>query len=73
MRGLSAMHDLLTEKEVAILLRLKIKTLQQWRQLLRGPRFVRVGRRVFYQLHEVEKYIADNTVDTNDAGRVRDQ
>jgi hypothetical protein len=52
------------------------KRVTQWlrrseSQVRRGPRFVRVGRRIFYQRHEIERYIAENTVDTRDAGRVR--
>jgi hypothetical protein len=56
--------DLLTEKEVEPLIRLRLKTLQQWRALRKGPRFVRVGRRVFYPRAEIERFIAENTVDT---------
>jgi Helix-turn-helix domain len=57
------MNDLLTEVEAAPLLRLKIKTLQQWRVLRRGPKFVRLGRRIFYPRCEIETYIAKNMVD----------
>jgi helix-turn-helix protein len=57
-------QDLLTEVEAAPILRLKIKTLQQWRQLRRGPRFVRLGRRIFYPRSELDRFIANNLVDT---------
>jgi hypothetical protein len=63
------MQDLLTEVETAPLLRIKIKTLQQWRQLKRRPRFVRVGRRVFYRRAEIERYITNNTVETDELQR----
>jgi predicted DNA-binding transcriptional regulator AlpA len=59
------MQDLLTEIELSPLLRIKVKTLQQWRQLKRGPRFVRIGRRVFYQRSEIERFIAKNIVQTD--------
>jgi len=59
--------DLLTEKEVQPLLRLRLKTLQQWRALRKGPRFTRLGRRVFYLRADIERFIADNTVDTDGA------
>lgn len=61
--------DLLTEKEVQPLLRLRLKTLQQWRALKKGPRFTRLGRRVFYLRADVERFIAENTVDTDSAMR----
>ena len=58
--------DLLTEKETAEpLLRVKVKTLQTWRALKKGPRFVRVGRRVFYPRAEIERFLASNLVETN--------
>ncbi len=60
-------YDLLTEKEVQPLLRLQLKTLQQWRALKKGPRFTRLGRRVFYRRSDVERFIRENTVDTEGA------
>jgi predicted DNA-binding transcriptional regulator AlpA len=57
------MNDLLTEAATAPLLRRKIKTLQQWRQLRRGPRYVKLGRSVLYPRAEIEAYIARNLVD----------
>ena len=59
------MQDLLTEIEAAPLLRLKVKTLQEWRQLKRGPRFVKLGRRVFYPRGEIERFIEANVVNTD--------
>jgi predicted DNA-binding transcriptional regulator AlpA len=56
--------ELLTEKEVEPLLRLKLKTIQQMRQLRRGPRFVKLGRRVFYRRQDIDEYIASNVVHT---------
>jgi predicted DNA-binding transcriptional regulator AlpA len=58
------MSDLLTELEAAQLTRLKVKTLQSWRLLKRGPRFVKLGRRVLYPRAEIEAYIARNLVET---------
>jgi hypothetical protein len=45
-----------------------VKTLQAWRQLKRGPRFLRIGRRIFYARAEIERFIQKNVVDT-DSGR----
>lgn len=43
----------------------RIKTLQTWRQLRKGPRFVRIGRRIFYPRTELERFIRENLVDTD--------
>jgi hypothetical protein len=56
--------ELKTEREVSPLLRVTLKTLQSWRALKQGPRFVRLGRRVFYPAAELERYLAENTVET---------
>ncbi len=61
--------DLLTEKEVAPLLRLRLKTLQQWRALRKGPRFTRLGRRVFYPRSEIQRFIVENLVETATGSR----
>jgi predicted DNA-binding transcriptional regulator AlpA len=42
----------------------RVKTLQTWRLMRRGPRFVKIGRRVFYPRVEIEAYIARHTVET---------
>jgi predicted DNA-binding transcriptional regulator AlpA len=68
--GLNAMtNDLLNEQEAAPLLRLKIKTLQTWRTLKKGPRFVRVGRLVFYPRSELEQFLTNSLVETARPGR----
>ena len=56
--------DLLSEKEAAPILRLTVKTLQMWRALKKGPRFIRVGRRVMYPRAEIQSFLARNLVDT---------
>ena len=47
----------LTETEVAELTGLKVKTLQRWRFLNRGPRFVRLGRCVRYPVTDLRRWI----------------
>jgi hypothetical protein len=56
--------NLKTEREVAPLLRVTLKTLQTWRALRKGPRFVRIGRRVFYPTADLERFLVENTVET---------
>lgn len=36
--------------------RVSPRTLEQWRWLGRGPRFLKVGGRVVYRLEDVERY-----------------
>jgi hypothetical protein len=64
---LTVIDTLLNETETAPILRIKIKTLQSWRQLQKGPRYVRVGRRIFYPACEVERYLAQHLVETSDS------
>ena len=47
----------LTETEVEALTGLKVKTLQRWRYLNRGPRFVRLGRCVRYPAADLRRWI----------------
>ena len=54
-----AKHDdpLLTTKEAARYLRMSPATLASWRvKMSDGPRFVRIGGRVFYPLSELKKF-----------------
>ena len=48
---------LLTESEAAEFLRLKPKTLARWRWAGTGPRFLKVGGAVRYELTALEKFI----------------
>jgi excisionase family DNA binding protein len=47
----------LTEREAAEYLRVAPRTLQRWRQLGRGPRFVRAGRRVLYRQRDLDDWL----------------
>lgn len=46
----------LTTAEVAARLRRSRRTVEEWRQLGRGPRFVRQYGRVLYPTADLEKY-----------------
>jgi excisionase family DNA binding protein len=50
---------LLTEDEAADYLRVRPRTLQRWRQLGRGPKFTRAGRRVLYRMGDLEAYLRE--------------
>ena len=48
----------LTERELAARWRVSVRTLQNWRWMGRGPRFLKIGARVLYQITEIEKFEA---------------
>lgn len=55
------MPKLLTPKQAAESLGLSEATLATWRcRKLRDLRFVRIGRRIFYELAEIERFITIN-------------
>jgi Helix-turn-helix domain len=37
-------------------------TLRQWRYLGRGPAFVHVGRHIRYRRHDLDRWLAEQTV-----------
>jgi hypothetical protein len=45
---------------------LKLKTLANLRSQGRGPRFYRRGRRIFYKIEDVRRWITQNEVKTID-------
>jgi len=53
--------DLLTQHETAGKTRLSERTLERHRLAGTGPKFVRLGRRVFYRRDNLEAWIADCT------------
>ena len=46
------------EKYLAESLAVSISTVRRWRQLGKGPKFVRLGKSVRYRLGDVEQWIA---------------
>jgi predicted DNA-binding transcriptional regulator AlpA len=58
-------HELLTTAEVALMTRAPESTVRYWRHLGTGPRSFRLGRRVVYRRHEVERWLREH--ETSDA------
>ena len=52
--------DLLTQPETAEKTRLSERTLERHRLTGTGPKFVRLGRRIFYRREDVAEWIAAN-------------
>ena len=51
-------HELMTPDEVANKLRARAGTLQWWRTMGRGPRYVKIGRHVFYRASDLDQFIS---------------
>jgi DNA-binding transcriptional MerR regulator len=49
----------LTTEEVGEALRTPVETLRYWRHIGKGPRSFKVGRRVLYDVEDVEAFIAE--------------
>ena len=47
---------LLTRESLAIRWKVTIKTLDQWRWSGHGPRYVKIGRAIFYRLPSIEQF-----------------
>ena len=52
------MSNYMTTAEVAELLRAPIETVRYWRHVGKGPASFKLGRRVLYELADVEAFIA---------------
>lgn len=52
--------ELLDERTLARQLGVSVSTLQTWRYLGRGPRYLKVGRLVRYRNVDIDAYIAAN-------------
>lgn len=60
------MDQLLRPEELADLLQVQPKTLENWRGMTppRGPRFIKIGRSVRYRTLDVLRYLTEQTVET---------
>ncbi|MBU1001409.1 MAG: helix-turn-helix domain-containing protein [Proteobacteria bacterium] len=54
-------------KGAALILGLSAGTLEVWRCLGKGPRYMKIGRRVFYGLKDLESFATANVVETVDS------
>jgi predicted DNA-binding transcriptional regulator AlpA len=54
----AAMDALLTETEVSHVLRVSLATLRKWRVDKRGPRFLKIGPLVRYQLEDLREWLS---------------
>lgn len=54
-------NDLLSEKEVAELLRIKPQTLAKWRCHKRPLKYTKLWGRIYYNIEDVKEYIKNNS------------
>jgi predicted DNA-binding transcriptional regulator AlpA len=57
-------ENLRTCKQAAAFLTVSEKTLEAWRSQNRGPRFIKLGRRVAYRMEDLVTYSERHTVAT---------
>ncbi len=60
------MRVLVNTKKAAEILGVEKNTLEGWRCHNRGPKYVKIGRRVLYDLADLDAFIASCTVPTSD-------
>ena len=58
---------LLTEKEAADHLQLSVKTMQRWRYLCSGPRYLKLNGSIRYRLSDLDEWVGANVCDTTDS------
>lgn len=60
---LRADNDLITTAETAKLLGVRVETLSNWRNLGRGPKYLRIARKIYYRAAEIREFIESSIVD----------
>lgn len=64
------MQKALSTSEAAAYLGLSRGTLEGWRSLGKGPRYRKFGRRVLYELKDLDDYSASRIVETRDTAEI---
>ena len=59
--------------KAAKILGLRPGTLEVWRSTRRGPRFLKIGRKVFYKIEDLESFANAHVVETVDSLELRDR
>lgn len=57
-------RGMLKTEQAAEILGVCEKTLRRWRDESAGPRFIRIGRKVFYRPEDVDAWLEAQTVET---------
>lgn len=59
--------NLVNEHELSGLIKISTSTLRKWRWEGKGPKFIKMGRRVVYRMSDVEEFIDDCTTRSTSA------
>lgn len=54
--------QVVNEKTAGEMLDLQVSTLQKWRWLRKGPKYLKLGRRVVYRLQDLEDFLERHSV-----------
>jgi hypothetical protein len=57
----------LNQRELAERWNISARSLERWRWIGEGPRFLKLGRRVVYRLEDIERYEAEQLRDSTAA------
>ena len=60
----------LSTREAAQYLGVKPGTLEVWRSLGKGPRYVKLGARVVYEIADLDAFAASRVVETRDTATI---
>ena len=55
--------NLMTEKQAAKFLGLGTQTLRNWRHLVKGPKYIKMGRAIRYNIEDLEEFIQSRKKD----------
>lgn len=55
-------YNLITQEELALMLKVTEPTLRGWRHEGRGPDYVKFGKQVFYTREAIERWVDSSTV-----------
>lgn len=67
------MERYLDEKQVAMAYEIKVNTLRCWRNVGKGPRYYRIGRKVRYKPGDIEAFLEADPVETVDSLKLKQQ
>jgi hypothetical protein len=63
--------DLVPNDEAEVVLRQRPGTLASWRARWKGPKYIKLGRRIFYRRSVLDAFIAEHEIDPADRRRAR--
>lgn len=56
----------LTPQQVAQVYGFPVQTLANWRWLGEGPSYIKIGKKIFYRIEDMDRYLNDHLITTRD-------